>query len=194
MSDPNFHFDFNSKGGIRRVVTGFDDKGGSIFVSDERVPPITFQHAAGGPYHKLWGGDDAPTFPDNGADPAPKDFFPAVRPGNTTQGHRFWVFEIPVTADPAGAGPKEGSDPSKAAEEMESKLPGMLKHMESDNPGMHRTETCDMLMVLSGSVSLELDYGQKKEMVAGDVVIENGTRHRWRNIGKVGCLRRQVTF
>lgn len=173
MADPNFHFDFNKQGGIRRVVTGFDDKGGSIFVSDDRVPPITFQYAQGGPYHKLWGGDEPPSFPDDGKDPNPKNFFPAVGPGSTNQGHRFWVFEIPV--DPSisgeqgvesGAGtgaPKGNADPSLAAKEMEEKLPGMLGHMEHDNPGMHRTDTCDMLMVLSGSVSLELDYGLKKE-------------------------------
>ena len=60
--------------------------------------------------------------------------------------------------------------------------------MEADNPGMHRTETEDMLMVLSGNVSLELDYGLKKELGPGDVIIENGTRHRWANIGKVPAV------
>jgi quercetin dioxygenase-like cupin family protein len=58
----------------------------------------------------------------------------------------------------------------------------------------------DMEIVLSGDVVLELDDGVEKTLHAGDVNIQNGTRHRWHNRGTtpvviavmmVGAHRRQ---
>lgn len=34
---------------------------------------------------------------------------------------------------------------------------------------------------MSGRVVLELDDGATRELSAGDTVIQNGTRHAWRN-------------
>ena len=36
-------------------------------------------------------------------------------------------------------------------------------------------------MILSGELSLELDDGEIRHLKAGDIVIQNGTRHAWRN-------------
>ena len=65
--------------------------------------------------------------------------------------------------------------------EVEEKLPGMMAHMEPDDPGMHTTDTTDFEIVLSGRIVLELDDGAEVELEAGDTVVQNGTRHRWRN-------------
>lgn len=46
---------------------------------------------------------------------------------------------------------------------------------------MHRTSSIDYGIVLSGRVELELDDGAVTELSAGDVVIQRGTMHRWRN-------------
>ena len=63
-------------------------------------------------------------------------------------------------------------------------LPGM--HVEDgDEPGMHRTDSTDFGIVLSGSVAVELDDGAEVVLSAGDVVVQNGTRHRWRVVGDV---------
>ena len=46
---------------------------------------------------------------------------------------------------------------------------------------MHRTATIDYEFIVSGRCVLELDDGVKRELRAGDTVIQNGTRHAWRN-------------
>ena len=68
-----------------------------------------------------------------------------------------------------------------AIAELEAKLPGMAAHLEPDHPGMHTTQTVDIGLVLTGEIDLELDDGATQHLVAGDFVIQNGTRHAWRN-------------
>ena len=159
--------------GFRRVVTGHRS-GKAVFASDEVVAPLTMALLPGSDFYRLWGGDVAPTFPDDGAPPAQPMYFPPVG------GYRFGVFTLP----PAGA-PAAEVDPASAQAEVEAKLPGLLSYLEPDNPGMHTTNTIDFEVVLSGEVELELDDGVTKTMRAGDTVVQNGTRHRWRNPGTV---------
>ena len=64
---------------------------------------------------------------------------------------------------------------------MERALPGMAAHMEPDTPGMHTTATIDFEYIISGRVILELDDGATRELGPGDTVVQNGTRHAWRN-------------
>ena len=59
--------------------------------------------------------------------------------------------------------------------------PACLETNEFDHPGMHTSDTVDMEIVLSGEVVLELDDGVETTLRAGDVNIQNGTRHRWHN-------------
>ena len=54
---------------IRRVVTGHDEAGKAVFVDDREVEPITVALSPGAEYHRLWGGNDAPSFPDDGSPP-----------------------------------------------------------------------------------------------------------------------------
>jgi len=53
------------------------------------------------------------------------------------------------------------------------------------NDGFHRTDTTDFGVLLSGNMALELDDGAEVVLSPGDVLIENGTRHRWRVVGDV---------
>ena len=55
--------------------------------------------------------------------------------------------------------------------------------MEPDAPGMHTTATIDFEVVLEGEVWLELDDGEEVHLRVGDCVVQNGTRHAWRNRG-----------
>jgi quercetin dioxygenase-like cupin family protein len=50
-------------------------------------------------------------------------------------------------------------------------------------PGMHTTETIDFEMVFQGEIWLELDDGATMHLRPGDTVVQNGTRHAWRNNG-----------
>jgi quercetin dioxygenase-like cupin family protein len=46
---------------------------------------------------------------------------------------------------------------------------------------MHRTSSLDYGIVLSGTLELELDDGVKTTLHPGDVVVQRGTMHLWRN-------------
>jgi quercetin dioxygenase-like cupin family protein len=46
---------------------------------------------------------------------------------------------------------------------------------------MHRSNSIDYGIVLSGRVMLEVDDGVETELGPGDVVVQRGTIHRWRN-------------
>jgi mannose-6-phosphate isomerase-like protein (cupin superfamily) len=49
-----------------------------------------------------------------------------------------------------------------------------------DNEGWHTTATIDFVMILDGDVTLALDDGEV-DLHAGDFVVQDGTRHAWRN-------------
>jgi quercetin dioxygenase-like cupin family protein len=46
---------------------------------------------------------------------------------------------------------------------------------------MHRTETIDYIVVLSGKIDMELDKGETVTIKAGDVMVQRGTNHAWIN-------------
>ena len=158
---------------VRRVVTGHDEKGRSVFASDTEEEPVTISHFPGSAFHRLWGADKAPTFPDSGAPTPQPNYFPPVG------GFRFGLFTLPPANTPLPA----DFDLAAGMAEMEEKLPGMASHMEPADPGMHTTDTIDYEIVLSGEVVLELDDGAETVLHPGDTVIQNGTRHRWHNRG-----------
>jgi len=53
--------------------------------------------------------------------------------------------------------------------------------MPGGSSPMHRTNSIDYGIVLSGEVELELDDGAATLLGPGDVVIQRGTIHLWRN-------------
>ena len=158
---------------VRRVVTGHNHNGKAVFASDQEVDPLTVVLIPGAEFHRLWGADQAPTFPGDGGPTAQPTYFPPVG------GYRFGLFTVP----PGTASVPADLDLQVALAEMEEKLPGLLAHVEPDNPGMHTTNTIDFEVVLSGEVILELDDGVEKVLRPGDTVVQNGTRHRWANRG-----------
>ena len=80
-----------------------------------------------------------------------------------------------VYADPA-------FDFAAARAEQLTAVPGLAELFEADNPGMHTTPTVDYGVVLEGEIVLDLGAGESA-LRAGDVVVQNGTRHAWRNPG-----------
>ena len=82
----------------------------------------------------------------------------------------------------------ENIDIEVAFADMETQLPGLAAHMEPDHPGMHTTATVDFEYVVSGRCVLELDNGATRELKAGDTVVQNGTRHAWRNPYDEPCV------
>jgi quercetin dioxygenase-like cupin family protein len=53
---------------------------------------------------------------------------------------------------------------------------------------MHRTETLDYGIVLSGECDLELDDGKLVHVRQGDIVVQRGTIHAWVNNGAQPCV------
>jgi len=159
---------------VRRVVTGNDAAGKAVFVSDAAAPRARVGvHHPGFAEALLWATDATPVVPHGGGDPTPQvtSFMPG--PGGT----RFLMVTFPP--DAVAMGPD--FDGAKAFEEHLRGTPGIAERMEPDNPGMHSTDTVDYIIVLDGEVWLELDDGKEVLLRKHDVVIQNGTRHAWRN-------------
>ena len=53
---------------------------------------------------------------------------------------------------------------------------------------MHRTETVDYAILLSGECDLELDDGKTVNLKQGDIVVQRGTMHAWVNNGSQPCV------
>ncbi|MBL4679350.1 MAG: cupin domain-containing protein [Pseudomonadales bacterium] len=69
-------------------------------------------------------------------------------------------------------------------QQLSKELPGLMEHMEPDSPGMHTTDSMDYGILLQGTMTLELDDGESVDLEAGDVVVQNGTRHAWHYTSK----------
>ena len=163
---------------VRRLVTGQTPDGRSAFVSDEYLEPVTVAMTPGTEFYGIWGSDTPVTLPHEGSVPVLRQWFPP------TSGFRFVI----VTLPPADAPAPQPVDPETAATEMEQKLPGLLETLEPNSPGMHTTDTVDVVLVVSGEVTLELDDGAEAHLRAGDTVVQNGTRHAWRNTSAEPCV------
>lgn len=163
---------------IRCVVTGQDTSGKSVFVRDAPVAPVTLALLPGFEFHRLWGSESVVQLPSNGTAPPHPGYFPPK------SGFRFGFFTIPSEADSEVA----PADLAAAFGELREKLPGMAEVLEPENPGMHTTDTVDFDVVISGEVYLELDDGSEVLLRAGDCVVQNGTRHAWRNRSPANCV------
>jgi quercetin dioxygenase-like cupin family protein len=161
----------------RRVVTGHTPDGKAIVATDTHVDPVTVALLPGMEFHRLWGADSAPTFPDDGSPYSSVAYFPPVG------GFRFGLFTVPPDSVMAAT----PVDMEAALQEAEEKLPGAVAYLEPDHSGMHTTNTIDFEYVVSGEVWLELDDGVEVHLCAGDTVVQSGTRHAWRNKSSAPC-------
>jgi quercetin dioxygenase-like cupin family protein len=158
---------------IRRLVTGHDAQGQGVFVADERLAR-PFDSLPGFAPTLLWATDGTPRVgPGQGADPVPG--LACALPGPA--GTRLMLVTLPP--DAAMASPT--FDGAAYAQELVEKMPGFLQVFEPDAPGMHTTDSVDYGLLLDGEVWLELDGGREERLAPHDLVVQNGTRHAWRN-------------
>ncbi|PWW78526.1 hypothetical protein C7212DRAFT_316121 [Tuber magnatum] len=70
---------------------------------------------------------------------------------------------------------------------------GTVLRMVDFAPGyeciMHRTESLDYGIVLEGKLEAMLDSGEKRVIGRGDVVVQRGTLHAWRNTSETEWAR-----
>ncbi|HSW04493.1 cupin domain-containing protein [Aquabacterium sp.] len=139
----------------------------------QSAPPRThaFGHIPGMVSRLVWATGTQPALPFDGVDPTPDIMGFVPEPGET----RFLVVTFPP--DAVFAAP--GFDPAAAAQENLATSPGLAERFEPD--GMHTTPTVDYAIVLDGEIWLELDEGRSALLRQHDVVVQNGTRHAWRN-------------
>lgn len=159
---------------IRRIVTRHDAEGRSIFAEDAPARRSRdYEHIKGFSTSLVWSTEGVPEVPNEGMDPTQdvNSFVP--KPGDT----RFMI----VTFPPDSVMMSETFNSSAAGQEYMDNIPGLAETFEIDNPGMHTTDSVDYGIVLDGEISLELDDGKEVDLKRYDTVIQNGTRHGWRN-------------
>ena len=156
--------------GIRRVVTGIDQDGQAIFTSDGPAPFTKASDLLGGWAVDIW---EMASIPPGLSDD-----------GDLTTGGGF---------------PKEGSlvfrmvkMPAESVlranpEEAEEYMGGPID-LDSDDFGMHRSDTVDLIIILSGEVWAVMGNGDETLLKPGDTLVQRGTVHTWRNRGSEPCV------
>lgn len=140
------------------MVTGHTPEGVAVVVSDDEVASMPIG-GFGSATTLLWGRDDPGRFPDDGSQPTLSAIFPP--PG----GSGVAIMELAP----------EGDEFHEFVRTM------LAPWADPGEPGMHRTATMDYDLVLEGTVGLELDNGRVVTLNPGDLVVQNGMRHRWYN-------------
>ena len=157
----------------RRIVTE-NVNGKAVVQSDETLPAYEFETVPGYEHTLIWVN---PTTPDLGKQQKFDSYPDSVVPGPGGTSLHFVTFPPgAVFADPS-------FDGEAAQEEALVRLPGLADHFEKEDPAMHKTNTVDYSVVYDGEIWLELDDAETLHLKRGDVVVQNGTRHAWRNKG-----------
>lgn len=161
---------------MRRVVTGEDGQGRSVVVHDGEPPHSVFLESTGFGEHAVWHLELPLAASAGGGDPVGEVFQFTPPPGSAT----FMRAVVPPRGTPV--------DAEAIIPEARQKMPGLLEVSDdSRGPGMHRTDTVDMLVIVSGEVDLVLD-AETVRLRAGDCVVQRGTWHAWENQGDEPCV------
>lgn len=159
---------------VRRVVAGHAD-GRAVFLADGGPAQTQiFRTMPGTQTSYLWATGPGAEVSRNDEAEGYTDDLASIPPLAAT---RFLYLQLA----PDSVATSGDFDPAAAAEELARLDPEMFAVMESDHPGMHRTDSIDYVIVLDGEVCLELDNQQERLLRPHDVVIQQGTRHAWRN-------------
>lgn len=156
---------------VRRVVTGHDLDGRAVIAEDGPPPTsVPLEAVPGTVFHELWATASAPARIDNGPDPTLGVLQLAPPAGGT----RVRIVDIP---------PDSVQDALTA--EQAAAAFASIGASHAHGPGgphvlMHRTETVDYGILLSGELWLVLDEGETR-LRPGDVVVQRGTNHAWSN-------------
>ena len=174
----------------KRVLTGRDEAGNSVFKSFDVTPMVVEIDANPGlTFYELYMTEGVPQLTGLELDPILKGTKAFPGPGGTM----FRLISYPPRR-PEGWKPPPGVTFESGLREMSEKVPGMGDHFERDAQGMHTSDTIDYGIVIRGEMTLELDDGQTVHLRQGDCVVQNGTRHRWRNPLLEPCLMAFVSF
>jgi hypothetical protein len=160
---------------IRRIVTGHDARGRSVFVSDAPSPHVlTIPGRSDFGLTNLWVSDRVPVSNAGRGDGAARPVVLEPPRGGVI----FRVVEFPPDRAPGGFDREAAFAAMGAAHAMDADA--------SRHPGMHRTDTVDFAIVLSGEIWALMDEGETL-MRAGDTLVQRGTNHAWSNRSDQPC-------
>jgi Uncharacterized conserved protein, contains double-stranded beta-helix domain len=152
----------------RRVVTGHDEQGRSIFIYDGPAPNMRQPDASPNmAMIDLWETSSMPVSNVGNLDSADRPIRLSPPPNGS-------IFRILVL-------PPESERNFSAVSDVFSQWgePGVLSKRDR-HPAFHKTNTLDYAIVLEGEVWALMDVGEKL-LKAGDVLIQRGTNHAWSN-------------
>lgn len=155
----------------RRIVTGHDADGRSIFLEDGPAPNlIQPDHAPNVGMFNLWRVMSMPASNADSADTAPADAKITLVPPEG--GITFRVMEFPPD--------KERNYTAQQEVFKAYGNPETISHGHQRHPGFHKTHSVDFAIVLDGEIWALMDVGETM-MKQGDVLIQRGTNHAWSN-------------
>ncbi len=152
---------------IRRVITGHDENGKSVFIVDGDAAAVKEMASMPGlALTDIWQTGGAPASNAGNADAADR---PVVLepPANGTI---FRVVEFPPDSRWRGRADARDAFGSIGADHATDD--------SSDDPMMHKTATVDYLLVLKGEIWAILDDSEVC-LKQGDVMVQRGTNHSW---------------
>jgi hypothetical protein len=168
---------------FRRIVTGHDDAGQAIIVTD--APPSRVARIGGeiGPvFYEVWNTRETPARIDRASGEPEEEGIVLTAPKNGT---RIRVLDIPPEDERISRLTPEESR-AHFAEIGAAGAASRISDRSAPHPFMHRTETIDYGIVLDGEIVLILDAGETT-VRAGDIVIQRGTNHGWANRSGKNC-------
>ncbi len=161
---------------VRRIVTGHNAQGQADVTFDG--PATNVRELPGWPglfVNEVWVTDESPADTAGAADRALRP----IQHDPAAHGTIFRIIEIP---------PEKGLQIDAAATflALQSGHPPTAEH-KARHPGMHRTDTLDYVLVLSGQCTLVLDAADV-ELRQGDCIVQRATSHAWVNRSDAPCL------
>ena len=161
---------------VRRVLTGHDAQGRSVFIADGEAPNVKEMSAMPGlALTDLWETGAAPA--SNAGDKDAADRPVHLEPPKN--GTILRIVEFPP--DSAWRGGTDGKEGFKAIGA------GHAQDRRSSDPMMHKTSTVDYIIVLKGEIYAVMETGEKL-LRAGDVLVQRGTNHSWSVRGSEPCI------
>jgi len=161
---------------VRRVLTGHDADGKSMFLVDGLAPNVKEMTAMPGlALTDLWETKGAPARNDGAADNADRP----VRLEPPRGGTILRIVEFPP--DSAWRGRTDGR------EGFDSIGAGHAQDAHSSDPMMHKTASVDYIIVLRGEIYAIMDKGETL-LKPGDILVQRGTNHSWSVRGSEPCI------
>ncbi|MFE3650390.1 cupin domain-containing protein [Streptomyces sp. NPDC059152] len=163
---------------IERVVTKVNAQGESVISSAGHLPTVVTVEASGATFHEIWTDDGSdPLSMVNGSDPTTGPLTLAPPPG----GSLFRIVDFPPES-------KQPLDLNRAKDTF-AELGGaeaFTGRGDSPHPAMHRTETVDFGVVITGEITLVVGNSEVV-LRPGSTVVQRGTDHAWVNRADQVC-------